>query len=98
MVVSGLGVAAAAWGVLMGMSPMLQIRRMLRQRSSRDVSIGYFAVLLIGFVLWISYGIAQRNLILIVPNTVALLVSIGTVAVAVALGRGAGGTRAGDQD
>ena len=45
MVVTGLAVVAAAWGVLMGVSPVLQIRRMLRLRSSRDVSIGYFAVL-----------------------------------------------------
>jgi hypothetical protein len=48
MIVTGLAVAAAAWGVLMGVSPVLQIRRMVRQRSSRDVSIGYFAILLIG--------------------------------------------------
>ena len=33
MVVTGLAVAAAVWGVLMGVSPVLQIRRMLRQRS-----------------------------------------------------------------
>jgi uncharacterized protein with PQ loop repeat len=38
---------------------------MFRQRSSRDVSISYFAVLLVGFVLWLSYGIAARNLALI---------------------------------
>jgi len=61
MVVTGLAVAAAAWGVLMGLSPMLQIRQMLRRRSSRDVSISYFGVLMIGFVLWISYGIAART-------------------------------------
>jgi len=54
MVVTGLAVAAAAWGVLMGISPVLQIRRMLRQRSSRDVSVGYFAILLVGFLLWIT--------------------------------------------
>lgn len=88
MVVTGLAVAAAAWGVLMGVSPVLQIRRMLRQRSSRDVSIGYFAVLLVGFLLWICYGIASRNLALIVPNAVALLVGASTVAVALQLGRG----------
>ena len=82
MVVTGLAVAAAAWGVLMGISPVLQIRRMLRQRSSRDVSVGYFAILLVGFLLWISYGIAARNLTLIVPNTVALLIGASTVAIA----------------
>jgi MtN3 and saliva related transmembrane protein len=91
MVVTGLAVAAAAWGVLMGVSPALQIRRMVRQRSSRDVSIGYFSVLLVGFGLWISYGIASRNPALIVPNTVALLIGISTIAIALRLRRPAGG-------
>jgi uncharacterized protein with PQ loop repeat len=89
MIVTGLAFAAATWGVLTGLSPVLQVRRMIRQRSSRDVSIAYFAVLLIGFVLWISYGIAARNLALIVPNAVALLVVVSTIAVAVHLGRSA---------
>jgi MtN3 and saliva related transmembrane protein len=93
MVVTGLAVAAAAWGVLMGLSPLLQIRRMLRQRSSRDVSVGYFAVLLVGFVLWIAYGVATRNLALIVPNGVAVLVGAGTIAVALQLGRRGIGSR-----
>ena len=88
MVVTGLAVASAVWGVLMGVSPVLQIRRMLRQRSSRDVSISYFAVLLVGFVLWLSYGIAARNLALIVPNGVALLIGASTIAIAVQLGHG----------
>ena len=85
MVVTGLAVAAAAWGVLMGISPLLQIRRMLRQRSSRDVSVGYFAILLVGFGLWIGYGIAARNLALIVPNTVAMIIGAATIAIAVRL-------------
>ena len=91
MVVTGLAVAAAAWGVLMGVSPVLQIRRMLRQRSSRDVSVGYFTILLVGFGLWIGYGIASRNLALIVPNTVALLIGVSTVAIALRLRKPAGG-------
>jgi MtN3 and saliva related transmembrane protein len=85
MVVTGLAVAAAAWGVLMGVSPLLQIRRMLRQRSSRDVSVGYFSILLVGFLLWISYGIASGNLALIVPNSVALLIGVNTIAIALRL-------------
>ena len=88
MATTGLAIAAAAWGVLMALSPVLQIRRMLRQRSSADVSIGYFAVLRGGFLLGICYGIAARNLALIVPNTVALLTGASTVAVALRLGRG----------
>ena len=91
MAVTGLAVAAAAWGVLMGVSPVLQIRRMLRQRSSRDVSVGYFSILLVGFLLWIGYGIASRNLALIVPNAVALLIGVSTVAIAVRLRTPSGG-------
>ena len=91
MVVTGLAVAAAAWGVLMGVSPVLQIRRMLRQRSSRDVSVGYFSILLVGFGLWISYGIASGDLALIVPNAVALLIGVSTVAIAVRLRTPSGG-------
>jgi len=43
---------------------------------------------LVGFVLWISYGIASHNLALIVPNGVALLIGASTITVAVQLGHG----------
>jgi uncharacterized protein with PQ loop repeat len=78
-----LAVAASAWGVLMGIAPVLQIRRILRERSSRDLSLGYFAVLLFGFVLWVAYGLTARNLALVIPNAVSLLVGVALVAVTV---------------
>src|SRR5438045_9177002 len=68
MVVSFLAASASAWGVLMGLSPVLQIRRMLRQRSSREVSLGYFAILLAGFVLWLPHRIAARSLSPVGPH------------------------------
>jgi MtN3 and saliva related transmembrane protein len=87
MVVPVLAVAASSWGVLMGIAPLLQIRRMLRERSSRDVSLGYFMILLAGFLLWISYGIAAGNLVLVIPNSVALLVGVALVMVVLRLRR-----------
>ena len=80
-----LAVAASAWGVLMGVAPVLQIRRMLRERSSRDLSLGYFAILLVGFLLWVAYGVASGNLALVIPNSVSLLVGIVLFAVALRL-------------
>ena len=77
-----LGVAAAIWGVLMAVSPALQIRKMLQHRSSREVSVAYFCVLLVGFVLWIAYGISIENWYLIVPNAVAFTVCTTTIAIA----------------
>ena len=84
---TALAAAASGWGVLMGIAPLLQIRRMLRQRSSRDLSLGYVAILLAGFLLWIAYGTAIGNLALVVPNSVSLLVGIILIAVAVWLRR-----------
>ena len=84
-----LGVAAAAWGVLMAISPLLQIRRILERRSSADVSIAYLAVLQIGFMLWVGYGLALGNLAIVVPNSVAFLVGVATILIALRF-RGAG--------
>ena len=78
-----LGATAASWAILMAISPALQIRKILRHRSSREVSITYFWVLLVGFALWIAYGVVIDNWFLIVPNAVALMVSAATIIVAV---------------
>jgi uncharacterized protein with PQ loop repeat len=77
-----LGVMAASWGVLMAISPLLQVRRMVERRSSADVSIGYLTVLEIGFTLWFVYGIAIGNMAIVVPNVVAFLVGAATIAIA----------------
>ena len=77
-----LGVTAAAWGVLMAISPGLQIRKMLLHRSSHQVSIAYFWVLLVGFTLWVTYGVSIKNWYLVVPNAVAFTVCVTTIAIA----------------
>jgi MtN3 and saliva related transmembrane protein len=79
---TALAIAAATWAVLMAVAPILQIRAMVRARSSRQVSIGYFGILLVGFALWFAYGVAADLLALIVPNTVAFLATLATIVVA----------------
>ena len=80
--VTALAFAAATWGVAMAVSPVLQIRKMVQHRSSHGISLGYPAVLLVGFLLWLAYGIALANWALIVPNTVATVVIVVLIAVA----------------
>ena len=89
MAQTALAVTASSWAVLMGIAPVLQIRRMLRQRSSRDVSVGYFTILLVGFALWIAYGAAAGIIALVIPNVVALLIGVAVVIVALRLRRAA---------
>jgi MtN3 and saliva related transmembrane protein len=82
-----LEVAASSWAVLMGIAPLLQIRRMVRERSSQDVSVAYFAILLVGFALWIAYGAAAGIIALVIPNSVALCIGAAVVIVALLLRR-----------
>jgi MtN3 and saliva related transmembrane protein len=82
-----LGLAASTWAIVMGLAPLLQVRRMLQRRSSEDVSIGYLVILLPGFVLWILYGLAAHNLVLVVPNSVAFAVAAAATCCAITLRR-----------
>jgi MtN3 and saliva related transmembrane protein len=80
-----LGPMAAAYGVLMAIAPLLQIRRMLQTRSSTDVSVSYLTVIEIGFGLWVAYGLSLPNLALAIPNAVAAVVGMVTIVIAVHL-------------
>jgi uncharacterized protein with PQ loop repeat len=75
-------VAAASWGVLMALSPLLQIRAMRRAGSSAGVSVGYLLVLAVGFALWFMYGLSIGNVALVVTNTASLIVGTTTTVVA----------------
>jgi uncharacterized protein with PQ loop repeat len=75
-------VAAASWGVLMALSPLLQIRAMRRAGSSDGVSIGYLLVLAVGFALWFMYGLSIGNVALVVTNTASLIVGTTTAVIA----------------
>lgn len=79
---SELAVVAATWAIAMALGPLLQIRKMVKHEESRTISIGYFLVLFVGFLLWLAYGIAADNYALIVPNAVAAVVIAATIIVA----------------
>jgi uncharacterized protein with PQ loop repeat len=81
-VVTALAFAASGWGIAMAVSPVLQIRKIVQHRSSRGVSLGYMIVLLIGFVLWFAYGVSLGNWFMILPNVIATIVIVATMAVA----------------
>src|SRR5919106_513470 len=83
---STLGFIAATWAIAMALGPILQILKIVEHRSSRGVSIGYFLILLVGFALWVAYGIASSSLVLVVPNAVAAVVIAATIAVALRYG------------
>ena len=82
MVADVLGICAGGWGVVMAIAPGLQIRKMLRTRTATDVSLGFFGLLLPGYVLWVAYGFSRADPALVVPNAVAFCVAVTTMLVA----------------
>ncbi len=86
-VTDALAVGATMAGLVMAVAPTLQIRRMLRTGSSRDVSLGYLSLLCVGFVLWFAYGVALGNAAMMISNTASLTFMSLTIAVALAVRR-----------
>lgn len=63
----------------MAVSPLLQIRLILRTKDSSSVSLGWMIVLLIGYILWFSYGLAFNTLPLIIANSCAVIVGAALI-------------------
>jgi uncharacterized protein with PQ loop repeat len=66
------GPVAAASGVLMALSPLLQARRVRIAGDSSEVSAGVFLMMRTNASLWLLYGIGTANAVIVVPNLVAL--------------------------
>lgn len=75
-------IVAGVYGVLMSLAPILQARRMRQRRSSADVSIVYLVVLVVGFSLYLAYGLSIGNRVLIVTNVVSIVATSLTLALA----------------
>lgn len=78
-----LGIAAGGWGVAMSLAPIFQIRAIRRAGQSDGVSAAQWSVWIVGFSLWLAYGISIRDWPLIINNIVA--VTMGTTTLAVIL-------------
>jgi uncharacterized protein with PQ loop repeat len=78
---------ATCYGVAMSLAPLLQAQKMKRRRSSADFSLPYMTVLLVGFLIYLIYGISIGNRVLVVTNTVSVIATAMTVLVAASLRR-----------
>lgn len=83
-----LAICAAGAGLAMAASPVLQIRRMRRTRSSRDVSLLYLSLLSVGFIFWLAYGLALGNAAMIVSNSASFSFMAVTILIALRYRRG----------
>lgn len=72
---SALAVVTTGWGLLMGLAPLLQIRVIVRERDASGTSLGWVVILLVGFLLWLAYGVVNQDLPIIITNTVSVTVT-----------------------
>ncbi len=79
--VAVLGVVATLGGVLLGLSPVMQMRVVVARRSAEGVSLGYWLVLVVAMGLWLAYGLVSRNAAIIVANTVSCTVGAAMIVV-----------------
>jgi MtN3 and saliva related transmembrane protein len=70
-----LAIATTFWGIVMSLAPLLQIRVIQKNRDASGISVSWLAIMLIGFVLWTSYGLVNAQLPLVIANVVAIIVS-----------------------
>jgi len=73
-----IGILATVIGILTSLGFYLQTFKIIRRKSSADVSVKAYFLFSIGIFFWFIYGISLNNLPLILSNIIAL---IGTVSV-----------------
>lgn len=76
-----LTIATTVWGLVMALAPLLQIRLILQTKNSSNVSLVWMFILLIGYVLWFSYGLVTGTAPLIIANTVSAIVGAALIIV-----------------
>jgi len=70
---TALGMTAAT---LTTVSFVPQLTKVWRTKSADDLSYGMFSVLSLGILLWLVYGLLQRDLPLITANGITLMLSV----------------------
>ena len=68
-----LGLVAAVFTTV---SFLPQVIRTVKTKSTRDISLGMFFTLCMGLVLWLIYGIFQKDLAIIVANSCTLFLAL----------------------
>jgi len=71
-----LGNAAMIAGIILVFAGMPQAYKIYKDKSAKDVSLLMFALILIGQMIWLLYGISLKNLPLIATNLGAGIVNL----------------------
>jgi len=68
-----LAVLATIFGSLMAFGYIPQIIKMIRRKSSADVSVTTYFIFAPGILSWLFYGISLNNMAIIISNSIGLV-------------------------
>jgi uncharacterized protein with PQ loop repeat len=83
-----LGPAVTLFGFLMGVAPLLQLRRIVSRRTADDLSLTQLFIIVFGTGLWLAYGLADHDTAIITANAVAVTTNAATLAFVLSLRTG----------
>jgi len=63
-------------GTLMALSYIPQIHKMYRRKSSADIAVSTYFVILVGAFIWMLYGLSINDFAIVVPNVAGVLIMI----------------------
>ncbi|UCG95825.1 MAG: hypothetical protein JSV92_02130 [archaeon] len=76
-----LAIAATVFGIIMSLSYFPQTYKIIKRKSSSDISLLSFLILLIGLLVWLMYGLSINNMPLIIANAIGIIANISVITV-----------------
>ena len=81
MLIEIIGLIASITAILMFISPIDQIRDIIKDKTSRGVSPVIYGMMIINCVFWVIYGFGVNNIYIITPNAIGAILGFITLSV-----------------
>lgn len=79
MDIQTIGLIASITTIIMFISPIDQIRDIIKDKTSHGISPIIYAMMIINGIFWVTYGFGINNAFIIVPNAVGAVLGAATL-------------------
>ncbi|WP_414468607.1 SemiSWEET family transporter [Methanobacterium sp. ACI-7] len=81
MSIETIGLIASIFAILMFISPIDQIRDIMRDKTSHTVSPIMYLMMILNCFFWVIYGLGINDFYIITPNAIGIFLGMATVIV-----------------
>lgn len=75
-IIQATGIAA---GICTAVSLIPQVIKIKKEKKAQDLSVLYLVILLVGLLLWITYGVLRKDIPVIATNVVSVIINLVTI-------------------